>query len=305
MLRQTLDSIARQKYPIEKIEVIIVSQTPEIENKLLPHNSSLNIKAVFLPEHETISALRNQGVRHSSGQYLAFLDADIFISNNWITCMLSHLNDTSENRAIVSGSQICEPESSPLEHIRTHLASAETDTNVSFLPGCNLFQSKKTFELTRGFPEYLITCEDYYFTDKASQYGKLYRTSDTGYIHLGEDKVFSQMFKKELWRGQSNLQSIQGRKISLKEIPSFILPLGIYLSLLASVISLLFGASSLAILFFTLGTIPLLAYSIRLYRLTKRSVKFHSVFRFYITYFLARAIGTIVGLFKSIKANHS
>lgn len=304
MLKQTLQSIAGQDYPLDKIEVIVVSQTPEIENNQLLDNNKLHLQIVLRPETETISALRNHGVKQASGQYLAFLDADIFLSPNWITYMLSHLHN-GEGRVIVSAMQICDPSAPPLEHIRTSLSNAELDTDVAFLPGRNLFLSRQSFEKIGGFPEHLITCEDYYFTDKAAQIGKLYYTSDATYVHLGEDKTFSEMFKKELWRGQSNLQSIKGRRIPLREFPSFIFPLGIYLSFLATLICLLFQAYSLTLFFFVLGAAPLLTYSIRLHRLSKRAVNFASIFKFYAAYFLARAIGTLVGLFKSIGATYN
>jgi len=303
MLRQTLQSIAEQDYPIDKFEIIVISQTPETKTVELLDNNELDFQVILRPEGETISSLRNHGATHAKGKYLAFLDADVFLSNNWIASMISNLDEEKE-RVIVSAMQICGTSPPPLEHIRTSLSNAEIDTNVAFLPGRNLFMSRDTFDKVGGFPEHLITCEDYYFTDKAAQFGRLYYTSDATYIHLGEDKVFSEMFKKEIWRGQSNLQSIQGRRIPLREIPSFILPLWICLSLLLAMASLIFGAIPASIILFIAGVAPLLIYSIRLYRLARNVVTFSTVFLFYTTYFPARAIGTLAGLFKTISANH-
>ena len=303
MLQQTIASITGQAYPIDKLEVIVVSQTPEIEHTSLTDNNDLSLKVVLRDEKETISALRNRGVELSSGEYLAFLDADIFISENWVSCMLQHLQSASE-RVVVSAMQVCDDNAPPLEHIRTSLSNAEIDVNVAFLPGRNLFLSRQTFDEIGGFPEHLVTCEDYYFTDKANGLGKLYYTSSATYIHLGEDKSFSEMFKKELWRGQSNLQSIQGRRVPLREIPSFVLPLGICLSLVVSLISVVFQAYPLSMFFLFISITPLLAYAIRLYQMSKHVVNFASVVKFYAIYFPARAIGTLAGLFKTIGANH-
>jgi len=303
MLEQTLASIAKLSYPLDNIEVIVVSQTPEITDKQLIGNCGFSLQVLLQPEEKNISTLRNLGVKHSSGQYLAFLDADIAISPNWASTVLSLL-DSTPKRAIISGMQVSEPTAPPLEHIRTCISSAERDTNVAFLPGCNLFLTRETFDRTGGFPEHLITCEDYYFTDKASQFGDLYRTSEATYLHLGEDKTFSQMFKKELWRGQSNLQSTKGRRIPLREMPSFIIPLWICLFFTLTLISLLIQALPMALLFCTLGTGPLLAYSIRLYRLSKHTINFGSIVKFYAVYFLARATGTLIGLFTSIGTHH-
>ena len=304
MLKETLHSIALQDYPRDKIEVIIVSQTPDIEKTQLLENNELPVQTFIRPSNDTISALRNFGVKNATGEYLALLDADISISRNWIVCMLSLL-ESEKDRVIVSAMQTCSPSSPPLEHIRTCLSNVQLDTNVGFLPGRNLFLTRHAFDKVGGFPEHLITCEDYYFTDKAAQLGRLYYTSDASYIHLGEDKVFSEMFKKEIWRGQSNLQSIQGRRIPLREVPSFVLPLAISVSLLIAVVALLFSALPLALLFFLLGVIPLLAYCFRLHRISKDVVNFGSVVMFYATYFPARAVGTLAGLFKSISTNHN
>lgn len=303
MLKQTLQSIAEQDYPIDKLEIIVISQTPETKTVQLLENNELNLQVILRPEGQTISSLRNHGTTHAKGKYLAFLDADVFLSNNWVSSMISNLEEGKE-RVIVSAMQICGASPPPLERIRTNLSNAEIDTNVAFLPGRNLFLSRDTFDKVGGFPEHLITCEDYYFTDKAAQFGNLYYTSDATYIHLGEDKFFSEMFKKEIWRGQSNLQSIQGRHIPLREIPSFILPLWICLSLLLAIASLIFGAIPTSIILFLAGIVPLLIYSIRLYRLSKKAVTFSAVLSFYTTYFPARAIGTLAGLFKTISANH-
>lgn len=302
MLKQTLGSIAMLDYPLNELEVIVVSQTPEIVGEKLLNHADITLKVITQTASESISASRNIGVTEAKGHYLAFLDADIALSANWLTQMRRHL--AKDNRVIVSAMQVCDNNARPLEKIRTHLSNAELDCNLNFLPGRNLFMTRASFEKIGGFPEHLITCEDYYFTDQAAKLGNLYYTSDASYIHIGEDKVYAEMFKKEIWRGQSNLQSIKGRNIPLREIPSFIIPLVIALGLILSLISILFQSFGLACIFLLLSMLPVVAYSLRLYALAKASVSFGSVLRFYTYYFPARAIGTVAGLFKAIGANH-
>ena len=101
------------------------------------------------------------------------------------------------------------------------------DEPVKFLPGRNLFLKREVFTRIGGFPEHLVTCEDYWFTELASRQGPLWYTSETNYLHLGEDRNYADMFKKEIWRGQSNLISIRGRQIPPDEWPSFIVPLAV------------------------------------------------------------------------------
>ncbi len=297
-LTQTVASIVAQQYDETLFEILIITQNKTLKNIARFEQGNVAIKVHYQPEDKTISALRNYGVTQSKGQYLAFLDADVELSPNWLTCMLTTINEQPQ-RLLVSASQVNGSNAPPLEKIRTALSNAELDCNVNFLPGRNLFLSRETFEQVNGFPEHLITCEDYYFTDQVHQLGELYYTSKANYIHLGEDKQYHEMYKKEIWRGQSNLQSIKGRNIPLREIPSFIIPPMLLILLTIALLSLIMNNTFIATSSFILLLLPVAAYSLRLHKLTKNDVSFWDVFKFYLVYFPARAIGTLGGLFKS------
>jgi len=297
-LISTINSICAQDYDPTQFEILIITQNSELTS--LPDVNSHNcaITVITQPEHLTISALRNIGAKKARGEYLAFLDADVQLSTNWIESMLSTLNKRPQ-RLLVSAAQINSEQAPPLEKIRTALSNAELNCNVNFLPGRNLFLSRNTFTKVNGFPEHLITCEDYYFTDQVHQLGELYYTSKATYVHLGEDKQYNEMYKKEIWRGQSNLQSIKGRNIPLREIPSFIIPIALLTLFLICLFAIVSGHLPLALLSFCLFLLPIGAYSFRLYKLAKDDVQFWHIFKFYLVYFPARAFGTLGGLFKS------
>ena len=299
MLTQTLESINQQACDLQDIEVIVISQTPEIQQQTLLDSPSFNLTVCIRPVSDTISALRNYGATLAKGQYVAFLDADVWLSNNWTQQMITELA-AAPDRIISSAMQICDDNAPPLEKIRTSLSNAEIDTDVAFLPGRNLFLRKDSFDKIGGFPEHLITCEDYFFTDQAAKLGKLFYTSAATYIHLGEDKAYKAMFDKEIWRGQSNLQSISGRNIPLREWPSFITPPAIVLMFLLSLLLLIFGQLSLALMAFLVAVLPIFVYSLRLFILAHKKIRFIHIVKFYVCYFPARAIGTVLGLFKSI-----
>ena len=298
-LEKTLESIAQQEIDLDTISVIVVTQNRDLSSHILSFKEKMELNFYHRPESETISQLRNFGVSQSNSSYLAFLDADVYLSENWVSRMLDLLMQNS-SRVLVSAAQKNGQDAPPLEKMRTVLSNAVVDEPVNFLPGRNLFLARETFDRVGGFPEHLITCEDYYFTDRVNQLGELYYSSAATYIHLGEDKELTEMFKKEIWRGQSNLQSIKGRNIPLTEIPSFLVPIVISSGLIFALLFLFMKSPIGFYLSLLISTTPLIIYILRLYRLAKGTVKLKDIVAFYLYYFPARAIGTIAGLFKAL-----
>lgn len=301
LLEKTVASIVAQDYDdLNQVEIIIVTQNTTLPFDFRREKELVSMKIVFQHENETISALRNKGADYSSGDYLAFLDADVALSPNWISTMLSELNEDA-GRVLVSAAQRYENNASSVEKIRTALCNMDVDTEVRFLPGPNLLLKKVTFMKAGGFPENLATCEDYYFTDQVHMLGQLYYSSKAGFVHLGEDKNYKELFNKEIWRAQSNLQSVKGRRIPLSELPSFLVPIWILVFVVMIIVASALTAIEYMMVGIVLLMLPLLLYTIRLYMKVDKKISFVRVAQFYLVYFSARAIGTVLGLFKAIK----
>jgi len=298
MLLHTLDSLAQLARPQSEWEVIVVSQNDDLSPELAERHSTIPLHVLFNRDGGTISYSRNLGARHAQGEYLAFLDADVALSPNWIDEMLRCLERPGVKLA--SAMQINGPDAPPLERIRTALSNADIDTYVAFLPGRNLFLHRDTYEQVGRWPEHLMTCEDYYFTDKVNQVGRLYYSSGAQYVHIGEDKAFGPMYEKEIWRGQSNLASLAGRRIPLREWPSFIVPLAIPALAAAALLFTLLGMVTLATVSLVGALAPVLAYSLRLKRLVGDTVSLWHCVLFYLVYFPARALGTLKGAFTPV-----
>ena len=223
LLERTIRSILALEFEPQNIEILVLTQNKTLAEP--PRDSKeIPLRILFRPEHETIAALRNVGAKHAAGDYLAFLDADVELSRNWLTLMFQELAAKPE-RALVSAIQQGAPDAGPVENIRVLLNNTAADKAVKFLGSANLFLPRKIFERVDGFPEHLTTCEDYYFTNQVHRIGEVYCTSQASFIHLGEDKNYPALFRKEIWRGQANLQSLRRRKILFREIPSILTPL--------------------------------------------------------------------------------
>ncbi len=300
LLIQAVQSIIDQNFDLEKLEVIIATQNSELSEPIKAMKQKIALTILPQSSTNTISMLRNQGVKQSKGKYLAFIDADVSISPDWIKCMQSELEYNNEGRAIVSAIQTISENAPNVERVRTVLNNINKNSNVDALHGSNLFLTRETFEKAGGFPAELTTCEDVYFTAEARKSGRLFLSSRATHIHLGEDKNYNVLFNKEIWRGQSNIQSIKGRKIPLKEIPSLVIPLAFLALFILAVLLVFFDMYSLALVALLLLLSPVLVYSIRLTQhSTENRIKVVEIFKFYLVYFSARSIGTYKGLISS------
>lgn len=299
MLIDTLSSIAQQDFDNNEVEVIVVSKNKSLSDNIAQVSANFDLSIIHAEQSLTISHQRNMGAAQANGEYFAFLDADVFLAPNWINAMLGILQ-RSPGIKLVSAIQKNSDNAPPLEQLRTFLSNASIDCEVEFLPGRNLCLHHSTFAQSGGFPEHLLTCEDYVFTQRIAALGTLFYSSDSHYIHLGEDKAFWPMAKKEVWRGQSNIASMQGRSIPLSEWPSFIAPPLFTLNAMFALLFSALGVWPLAILGLVMSTSIIMLYSLRLIKISRQQLSAATVLSFYALYFPARTWGTLKGVFATI-----
>lgn len=288
MLRETVDSILGQTVP-ERIASITVV-TRNTGDLTLPADPLLRV--IHAPGASSISEQRNLGTAAGSAALIAYLDADIELDPDWLeTCV--PLLSLNPDRVLVSAMQKPSGHAGRVEQLRTVLSNLALDQSVQFLPGRNLLVYRWANERVGGFPEHLQTCEDYYYTDQLSGVGELFYTSACGYVHLGEDRSLAQTFHKEIWRSESNLMSMAGRPIPLREWPSILLPFWMLCAYLFLVLGLL------APVWLMTGAImlvmPPVLYALRLYRHPRNQQPLYFLLLFYLVYFTARSIGTLKG----------
>ena len=93
-LASCLQSLARQDYPAEHYEVIVVDDgSPnKLDPVINPLQDSLNISLVK-QQNTGPAGARNTGVANASGQFIAFIDDDCAPAEDWLAMMTRHLQE--------------------------------------------------------------------------------------------------------------------------------------------------------------------------------------------------------------------
>lgn len=103
---QSLKSIEKQNYPIDKFEVIYVndSSTDDSEEKLKSQINSKNIHVISVPDDFAKKAHKKRaikyGIKNANGEIIVTTDADCTHKNNWLKTLLSGLD---KNTGFISG----------------------------------------------------------------------------------------------------------------------------------------------------------------------------------------------------------
>lgn len=288
LLKATVRSILAQSRidRVASITVVTRNQGP------LPLESHEKLNVIYATDAASISEQRNRGVAAGKAPLIAFLDADIGLAHDWIAVCSDLLLEKTE-RVLVSSMQKSSEGAGRVERLRTALSNVILDKPVQFLPGRNLLVKRSAHEQVGGFPEHLQTCEDYFYTEKLSKLGELFYTSQTHYVHLGEDKTLRQTFTKEIWRSEYNLFSLAGRTIPIREWPSILIPFWMvvgFIVLFAGIYSRYWVIVGVIML-----VMPACLYSARLYKQQSNDQPLSFLLSFYTVYFMARAAGTVKG----------
>lgn len=89
-IESLLKSLLKVDYPRERIEVIVVdgNSTDKTLEKVAKYSAKVLIEKKGGP-----NSARNTGIRHSSGEIVAFTDSDCIVSKNWIKKIIENFKD--------------------------------------------------------------------------------------------------------------------------------------------------------------------------------------------------------------------
>ena len=288
-IESCLKSLATQSYPADRLEIIVVDNgstdsTVEIANKY----ASSVIEAPTL----NLSELRNLGVEKSSGEILAFIDADCVADPDWIEQGVRSLQLEPCITGCFHGSPA---DGSWLEHAWFCQSPAGRVT-VNHINTSNLFVHRELFEQLGGFDVSLTTGEDAEFSTRAALHVSVISDARIRVVHLGNPKDIFQFMKREIWHGLGAFGSFKHDRFDKPLLGT----LGFLFFSSLQILALLFGFaglycwSTVAVLLLILMT---LAYR---FRAIKSFAHFLQLGFLYYLYYLARSIALIKLLYRQV-----
>lgn len=288
-----LDSIALVQWDKGAYEIIIVDNGSTDKTVEISRQKGAT---VYVKPELTISGLRNFGASQAHGEILAFLDADCSVTPDWLVAAARYLPDKN---IVCFGSAPIIPENAtwvqrawfPIRF--KNLNGADTD----WLESMNMFVRREAFAAVRGFDDNLVTCEDYDLSLRLRNIGRLVTDARIVAVHHGEASSIRHFFRKELWRGTSNLHGLLHHGFSWQELPSIALPIAYLLAalLVTSGAAMVFLSGSnlvsrMTVILLLAWQIPLILLALRKTRTSRSLELITQLYLLLNMYFLARGV---------------
>jgi glycosyltransferase involved in cell wall biosynthesis len=201
-LGRCLESLTRLEFPQDALEVIVVDNGSTDGTLTIAHSFAqlLNLK-ILEKKGASIAALRNLGAAASTGDLLAFLDADCMVPSCWLTAA-SEVARTP-GWGVVGAPYLIPDDSSWVARIWYRHQHRQMRGEVPFVGACNLIISRRAFAQTGGFDPTLETNEDYEFCRRVAANGlSIVTFPPAAVVHLGNPQSLASFFRRERWHGK-------------------------------------------------------------------------------------------------------
>jgi|AntDeeMinimDraft_5_1070356.scaffolds.fasta_scaffold00234_16 glycosyltransferase involved in cell wall biosynthesis len=290
-----LDSIFNQNIDRDSFEVLVVDngsidRTKDIANRY-------PLKLIDCPEGK-IGKVRNEGVKNSRGDVIAFLDADCEARPNWIRNGVEQLK-TDLKIGAVAGRCLAPSDGSFVQWVWAPRDGNEYSRRANHLATGSCFIWRELIESVGFFDEYIETGEDTKLTVSIKKLGKellVFHGCDV--VHHGYPDTSKKFLFRQIKQGSSYLKANQGTfDLTLASVCLFalgeigIIVGGFYNTLVFLVsICLVFG-------------IPFGYAIFRGYVIRKDLKLVHAPACFFVNflYFLGRSMGLVYAVFSGIK----
>jgi glycosyltransferase involved in cell wall biosynthesis len=239
----------------------------------------------------TISTLRNLGAAEARSEILVFLDADVYLGNDWGGRIRSVMERLSHHPNIITGSLYgVSEENNWIE--RVWFAPRTTLKEINYINGGHLILLRSLFLKVGGFDPESETGEDYEFCSRARGMGaRIENDPELHVVHAGYPKNIKRFFARERWHGRGDYKSV-GTLVSSK--PALVCLANIGLAVICAVcisVGLQPWPAYVSIYLFFLAGVSLAA-SVRRSR-SEFTPDFWRIIVLYMIYFTARSLSLV------------
>lgn len=254
----------------------------------------------------TVSGLRNRGVQKAQGAIIAFVDADVELTPNWLGEALAVLQD---DEIVACGCMPAVPNNATWvqrtwdlhQRIRPGKQISKT---MQWLSSMNLTVRREAFLKVGGFNESLLTSEDVDLCYRLGKQGKIVLCPTMEAVHWGEAQDVRTFWKKEVWRGLGSFKGVLSHGIRLDELPSLGYPLFILSIFFVLVLGTVVDGYRGQLFFFPVAAslliLPAILLSLNTARITRRPGMAVRLFALYLVYGFARALSLVKASLSSI-----
>ena len=198
-----IDSIRANTYPADRIELVVADHRSTDGSADIAARAGAVVVAVT---EGPVGHVRNQAVRRSSGEILAFIDADHSIASCW----LSSAVETLSTPGVGAAGALCHPPRDGGWVQRTYdglRSRPDGSVDVEWLGSGNMAVWRRVFDQIGGFDASLEACEDVDLCRRLRTSGyRLVSDSRLRNEHHGDPATLGAVLRGELWRGRDNLR---------------------------------------------------------------------------------------------------
>jgi glycosyltransferase involved in cell wall biosynthesis len=220
-LRRCLSSIRANRYE-GPVEIVVVDNGSQDDSTAVAREAGAT---VLVRPAATVAALRNSGATRGQGDVLAFVDADHVIDNSWLEAAVQMMVDPTVGA--VGAPYLPPPEVNwvqrAYDRFRSHRRGIR---DVEWLESGNLAVRRRLFWDLGGFDTTLETCEDVDLCNRLRAQGyRIFCDERMRSVHYGDPSTLRALFFGELWRGRDNVRATLRGPVTIRSLPSVVIPI--------------------------------------------------------------------------------
>ena len=292
-IANTIDAIRRNvegRYPYE---IIVVENGSS--DRTVDIIKDKGVRVIY-KKGVTIGRLRNAGVAEARGGIIVFLDADVYLGNNWHENIGDVIKLLEKNPETVTGSYGgVKKDAGWIE--RSWYGTEEGRKKVNFIPTRHMIIKKEFFEKIGGFDAGLVTGEDSEICRRAKRYGaRIINNLELKVVHQDFPNTLQRFFQNNRWHGLGDYSSIHTFIASRPAIFS----MAQLIILIACLATAIICGSLLPLLVYLLSFLVICAGS-SFYKIRRIDIDFLRCIFLYAVYFYARTFSFFDAFIPGIK----